>query len=139
MMSASAIDPSPSALSWCGSESPKGFFRFLRAHHAYFHRAFAKWLHEAGFEVRWVRKRMNHHVWNLYLMSGTVLPGCERDTARQVIAETLNRYGVECPEKEIEVSVIENRVGAAFIFKKGIPGSLSFCKGAEQWCADEWP
>jgi hypothetical protein len=138
-MNASAIDTSPSTVSWRGSESPKGFFRFLRAHPAYFHRVFAKWLREAGFEVRWVRKRANKDVWNVYLLRGSVPPGCEAETARQVISTTLRRSGVECPMKEIEIAVIGNRVGAAFIFEKGMPGSLSCCKGAGQWCAEEWP
>jgi len=124
---------------WHGPESPKAFFQFLRADRAYFHRVFAKWLRDAGFEIRWVRKRMNHHVWNLHLLRGTVLPGCEEETARQVVSTTLQRCGNDCRKKEIEVSVIGNRVGAAFIFPKGTTGSLIFSKQRASWCADDWP
>jgi hypothetical protein len=79
-MDASTIDTSHNTIAWRGPESPKAFFRLLRADYSYFHRAFAKWLSQAGFEVRWVRKRMNHHVWNLHLLRGNVLAGCEAQT-----------------------------------------------------------
>ena len=111
-MNTSAIDPSLSTLTWRGPESPKGFFRFLRADRAHFHNVLAKWLWEAGFEIRWIRKRMNHDVWNMHLLRGTVTPGCEEQKVRQVISTTLQRCGGDCRKKEIEVSVIGNRVGA---------------------------
>ena len=57
---------------WHGSESPKAFFEFLRADRARFHSIFSKWLRQAGFEIRWITKRMNHRVWNLHLLRGTV-------------------------------------------------------------------
>jgi hypothetical protein len=124
---------------WHGPESPHAFFQFLRADRAYFHRALVKWLGAAGFEIRRVTKRMNHHVWNLHLMRGTVRSGCEHETARQVISTTLQRCGCGCRGKEIEVSVIGNRIGAAFIFTEGNAGSLVFSKQRASWCADEWP
>jgi hypothetical protein len=46
----------------------------------------ARGLHEAGFQVRYVRKRANHHVWNLYLLRGSVSPGTEAKAARQVMS-----------------------------------------------------
>jgi hypothetical protein len=124
---------------WRGPESPKAFFQFLRADCAYFHRVFAKWLSDSGFEIRWITKRVNFHVWNLHLLRGTVLPGCEEETARQVISTTLRRCGCGCRKKEIEVSVIGNRVGAAFIFPEGHTGSLVFSRRRASWCADDWP
>jgi hypothetical protein len=142
-MSASTIDSEQLLASivpeWHGPESPHGFFRFLRADRAYFHRAFVKWLCAAGFEMRRITKRANHHIWNLHLLRGTVRPGCEDEAARQVISTTLQRCGCDCPEKEIEVSVIGNRVGAAFIFPEGNAGSLVFSRQRASWCADDWP
>ena len=63
----------------------------------------------------------------------------EVEAAREVIQATLDRFGVDCRKREIEVSVIGNRVGAAFIFERGTPGSLLFSKGRDSWCADAWP
>jgi hypothetical protein len=124
---------------WHGAESPHAFFQFLRADRAYFHRAFLKGLAGAGFETRRITRRSAHHVWNLHLLRGTVRPGFEDETARQVISTTLQRCGCGCREKEIEVAVIGNRVGVAFIFAEGHTGSLIFSKQRESWCADNWP
>jgi hypothetical protein len=124
---------------WHGPESPHAFFQFLRADRAYFHRALSKMLGSVGFETRRITKRSQHHVWNLHLLSGTVRPGCEEETARQVISTTLQRCGWDCREKDIEVAVIGNRVGAAFIFAEGHTGSLIFSKQRASWCADDWP
>jgi hypothetical protein len=120
-------------------ESPKLFFRLLRADLAYFHRVFAKWVGQSGFEIRWIVKRANHDLWNLHLLRGAVRPGCEEATARQIINSTLQRCGGGCRKKDIEISVIGNRIGAAFIFSKGHAGSLAFSRQRELWCADEWP
>lgn len=124
---------------WRGPESPKAFFRGLRSAPSYFHEIIARWLHEAGFQVRYVRKRANHQVWNLYLLRGGVPPGTEAEAARQTLSVTLKRCGIECPKKEIEITVIGKTVGAAFIFQDGAPGTLVFTQGRELWCADAWP
>ena len=44
---------------------------------------------QPGFQVRYVRKRTNYHVWNLYLLRGSVAPGTEAEAARQVMSLTL--------------------------------------------------
>jgi hypothetical protein len=124
---------------WRGPESPKAFFRGLRSAPSYFHEMIARGLHEAGFQVRYVRKRANHQVWNLYLLRGSVPPGTEAEAARQVMSVTLRRCGVECLKKEIEIAVIGNSLGATFLFQDGAPGTLAFTKGQESWCADAWP
>ena len=124
---------------WHGGESPKAFFAFLSAHPAHFHRVFAKWLTHAGFEIRWIRKRATHGVWNLYLLRGAVPPGEEDETARNVISATLKLWGVACAKSEVEVSIIGTRIGAAFIFESGTPGSLVYSRGRESWCPDTWP
>ena len=142
-MNASILDPERGrgfiTAQWQGPESPTGFFQFLRADWAYFHRVFSKWLQQAGFEIRWIRRRTNHDLWQLYLMRGTVIPGLEAQTARDTICATLKRCGADCRPRDIEVAVIGNRVGAAFIFDSGTPGSLVYSRGREAWCADEWP
>jgi len=142
-MSDSTLDaarpPGAFTTQWHGPESPKAFFQFLHADCAYFHRVFSKWLRQAGFEIRWIRKRMHHEVWELHLMRGSVYPGWEAETAREAICDTLRRCGAPCRKKEVEISVIGNRIGAAFIFAQGTPGSLAFSRGRESWCADEWP
>jgi hypothetical protein len=124
---------------WRGPESPKAFFRCLRSAPSYYHEMIARGLHETGFQVRYVRKRANHQVWNLYLLRGGVSPGTEAEAARQTLSVTLRRCGVECPKKEIEITVIGNTVGASFIFQDGAPGTLVLTKGRESWCADAWP
>ena len=123
---------------WRGPESPKAFFAHLRAHPAHFHRIFAKWLCEAGFEIRWLKKQANR-VWNMYLMRGSVFPGWETETAKEVITTTMKRCGVDYPKREIEVSVIGITVGVAFVFHSGTPGTLAFRRGREFWCADACP
>ncbi len=124
---------------WHGAENPKAFFAFLRADPGYSHRVISKWLRQRGFETRWVRRRVHFGVWNLHLIRGTVVPGTEDHAVRQTVRETLKRFGVDCPLNEVEVSVIGSRIGAAFIFHGGTPGSLVVSKGRENWCADEWP
>jgi hypothetical protein len=120
-------------------ESPKGFFRLLRADRTRLHRVFANSLTAGGFEIGTVRKRSTHDVWNVFFRRGGVTPGCEAQTAKIVIGRTLKDSGVKCPRRDIDVSVIGSRISAAFIFHKGIPGSLVFRRGQECWCADEWP
>ena len=89
-MSAAALDAERPCgaitAQWRGPESPKAFFRCLRSAPSYFHEMIARGLHEAGFQVRYVRKRANHHVWNLYLLRGSVSPGTEAKAARQVMS-----------------------------------------------------
>lgn len=131
--------PNITTTEWHEPESPKAFFRLLRQNHAYYHRVFEKWLRQAGFEVRWIRKRVYHEVWNLHLLRGGVNPGDEAEATREVICDTVKRCGVKCSKRDVEVSVIGNRVGVAFIFNLGTPGSLSFSMGRESWCADAWP
>lgn len=87
---------------WRSPESPEAFLWFFRADRAYFHRAFVKWLGVAGFEMRRITKRANHHARNLHLLRGTVRPGCEDETARQVISTTRQRCGCDCRNNEIE-------------------------------------
>ena len=123
---------------WRGPESPKAFFARLRADPAHFHRIFSRWLLEAGFEIRWLKKRANH-MWNSYLLCGSVFPGWEVGTAKEVIRTTLKRCGVDYPKTEIEASVIGKTVGVAFIFRSGTPGTLAFRRGRELWCADFGP
>lgn len=124
---------------WRGPEDPKAFFAFLNAHPARFHRVFGKWLSGAGFQPRWICRRVNHGVWNVHLLRGTVAPGEEIDTAVDILSAALRHCGSDHRRHDIEVTAIGNRLGAAFIFEQGTPGSLVFTKGREAWCADEWP
>lgn len=120
-------------------ETPKGFFKLLQADHRHFHRIFAYRLGAAGFNVRRVRKRANRGVWETDLRRGSVPPGKEQEAMRRVICETLSSFGSEYPERDLDVYARGDRVTAAFIFEKGTVGSLSYFKGAEQWCAEPWP
>lgn len=121
-------------------ESPKGFFlQVLRADPAQFHRAFAKWLRAAGFEIATIRRRTNHGVWNIRVKRGAVPVGREVETVEEVIRTTVERCGVMCPAREIEARLIGTQVGAAFIFPRGTAGSLVFTQGRESWCADAMP
>jgi hypothetical protein len=55
---------------------------------------------------------------------------------RQVISDTLKRFGVRLSMKEIEVTVQAERVTTSFVFDNGQPGVLMLGDGHEQWLPD---
>ena len=120
-------------------ESPKTFFRLLQSDHRRVHRLLAKRLNEAGFEVRRITKRANKDVWNVHMRRGSAPPGRDQQLMREAIRGVLASFDVKCSLRDLDVSLRGDRRTAAFIFDKGTIGSLSYFKGAEQWCADPWP
>lgn len=123
-----------------GVEDPKAFFVWLRSDPAYFHRVLAKWVvADTGWKIRWILKRKHFNVWNLHLLRHDVTPGTEAEAARNAVYSALQRCGDPCPKRDIEVSLIGGRVGVAFIFEKGVPGSLRFTEGRGIWSDEQWP
>jgi len=121
-------------------ENPKFFFfKVLKNDPKRFFRLFASTLESAGFQPVWVRKRAHHNVWNVCLRRDRILPGTEAETAADVVSTAIRRSGAECLEREVEVSVIGDRVGLSFIFEQGVPGTLVFRQGKECWCDDPMP
>jgi hypothetical protein len=114
-------------------ESPRRFLRFLRETQLNHHRLFAERMVSAGFEVRRVVRRSTHGIWGLYLRRGTVLPGQEIVTVKRTISAILRSLGVECPPREVEALTKADRVETFFIYAPGVPGTLHFYRGQQQW------
>ena len=115
-------------------ESPKRFFKILRARALDHHRAFSRSLTRAGFGVLRVMRRANHaHVWGLYLKRGTVTPGLEAQSVRSAVCAVVKESGVKLPPREVDVLAKGDRIEAYFIYAPGVPGSLSFYQGREEW------
>ncbi len=115
-------------------ESPRKFLRFVRDTQRNHYRIFAQRMVSAGFEVRRVVRRNNHaNVWALYLRRGTVPPGKELETVKRAVCDILGKLGVKYPRKEVDALIKADRIEAFFNFAPGMPGTLSYCGGQEQW------
>jgi hypothetical protein len=124
----------PSAIGTRQHESPKRFFRLLRAEATYWPKLFSQHLAAAGFQVHRIAKQPNHaHVWEAHLKRGTVPAGWEAEAARREISAFLKRSDFKCPKSEIDVLTRGDRIMACWIFLKGVAGCLSCCAGREQW------
>ncbi len=69
----------------------------------------------------------------MYLRRGSVLPGQEIVTVKRTISNILRSLGVECPLSEVEALNKGDRVEAFFIYAPGVPGTLHFNRGQQQW------
>jgi hypothetical protein len=93
----------------------------------FFHVQLSKHLARAGFEVRQIEREDNHaEVWVLKLRRGQVTAGQEIDWTKRTVLVFLKRYGLRYPKREVVVMVEGDRITAAFNWKGGEPGWLSF-------------
>jgi hypothetical protein len=120
-------------------ESPKGFFELLRADPRRVHRLIAKRLTDSGFEVRRVRKRVHHQLWEVDIRRGSVAPGLEEEKLRLAIRGALSCFAVSCPLGDVEFCPRGgDRISGAFLLDRGVFGSLTFSKGEEKWSSERW-
>ncbi len=123
-----------SALQTCRTDSPRHFLKYLKENACSYHQLFAWRTAESGFEVRRVVRRNNHaNVWGLYLRRGTVAPGQEVVTVKRTVSAILRSLGVDCPPREVEALTKGDRVEAFFMYPQGVPGTLHFYQGQQQW------
>jgi hypothetical protein len=120
-------------------ESPKGFFKLLRADPRRVHRLIAKRLADSGFEVRRIRKRAHHGLWEAHVRRGNVSPGVELEKMRLAVCGVLGSFGVICRSRDVELCSRGDQLSAAFLFNRGEIGSMTFSKGQEKWSSERWP
>jgi hypothetical protein len=96
----------------------------------YHHCRLARFLTEAGFDIRRIERKDNHaDVWNVHMRRGFVPWGEEVETAKTYVRTFLRRQGVRYPRHEIDVMLRGERLVVAFIWKAGTPGTLIFWGG----------
>jgi hypothetical protein len=114
-------------------ESPKRFFQVLREQQCYVHRLLGKWLTQAGFQVRTIRRIHVHPIWEVRLRRGSVAQGGEVRAAFETICTVLSDYAVEHPEHEVDVYERGDMVQALFTFDQGTAGTLAVSGDNEKW------
>jgi hypothetical protein len=114
-------------------ESPKRFFQVLREQQCYVHKLLGKWLTQAGFQVKTIRRMDVHPVWEVRLGRGCVAQGYEVRAAFETICAVLSDHAVKHPEREVDVYARDERVQALFIFDQGTAGTLAVSGDNEKW------
>jgi hypothetical protein len=59
--------------------------------------------------------------------------GLEAQAVRRTVCAVVKASGIRLAPREIDVLTKTDRIEAFFIFQPGVPGTLSFYEGREDW------